>query len=222
MTKRIALILWLLPLAALTGCGGGDNNNAPPPTTDAVVSMEPAGPTETPPPTPPALGPVIAHVSRVYDGDNAFVGSVKATEKQPIHLNEHFYTGAGTKMEVTFEDDGTTTLLDANTDPSIFKKAQCLWIRLTSGTIAVRNKDPVCVEAGSAKANQHSYVLYQANGGTTTIAVFEGEVTTILPPGYTVTAGQMLTVQNGETAGPQPMDQETINRLQAWIPQIIL
>lgn len=219
MTRRIALILSLLPVAALTGCGGGDNDSAPPPTTDAIVNMEPAEPT---PPPPPALGPVIGHVSAVYGGDNAFVGSVKAREKLPIHLNEHFYTGAETKMEVTFEGDGTTTLLDADTDPTILEKAQCLWISLTSGTMAVRNKNPICIQAGLFKGSQHSYVLYRVNGAATTVAVFEGEVTTISPPGYTVRTGQILTMQSGETTGPQPMDQETINSLQSWIPRIIL
>lgn len=219
MTKRIAHILSLLPVAALIGCGGGDNNSAPPPTTEAVANMEPAVPAEQ---TPPQLGPVIGHVSAVYEGDNAFVGSVKATEKLPIHLNEHFYTGAGTKMEVTFEGDGTTTLLDADTDPTILEKAKCLWISLTSGTMAVRNKNPICIQAGLFKGSQHSYVLYRVNGAATTVAVFEGEVTTISPPGYTVRTGQILTVQNGETTGPQPMDQDTINNLQSWIPRIIL
>jgi len=146
---------------------------------------------------------------------------VRATEKQPIHLNEHFYTGPGTKMEVTLENGGII-LLDQLTDPNFFTTARCFWIRLTSGTMTVRNKDPMCAEAGSAKVNQHSYVLYQANGGTTTVAVFEGQVATIEPPGITVNSGQMLTVQNGETTGPQPMSQDTINKLQAWIPHVIL
>jgi len=221
MTKRIALILSLMAVAALTGCGGGGNNNAPTETTNVEVNMEPAEPTPTIPPTPPPLGEVVGKVSNIY-GENAFVGSVKATVGLAIHLNEHFYTGAGTKMEVTLAKDGSAIWLDQNTDPDFFTSVSCFWIRLTKGTMAVTNKNPMCAAAGQTKSSQHSYVLYQANGGTTTIAVFEGEVTTISPPGYTVKTGQILTVQNGETTGPQPMDQDTINQLQAWIPRIIL
>jgi hypothetical protein len=219
MSKRIALILSLLPVVALTGCNRGGNSAQPQETTNAVVVPEPAEPV---PPTPPPLGPVVGHVSNVSEGENAFVGPTKATVGLPIHLNEHFYTGPGTKMEITLEDGRGTVWLDQLTDPNFFTSARCFWIRLTKGTMAVTNKDPMCAEAGLAKSSQHSYVLYQANGETTTIAVLEGEVTTITPPGYTVRTGQILTVQNGATTGPQPMDQDTINRLQAWIPRIIL
>ena len=219
MMKPIALILSLAAFAALTGCGDGGSDNPPTETTNVDMNAESGGPTETPQP-PPALGAIIGHVSNIYEGENAFVGEGRATEKQPIHLNEHFYTGAGTKMEITL-DNGAVILLDQNTDP-FFTTAKCFWIRLTSGTMTVRNKDPMCTQAGPTKSNQHSYALYQANGGATTIAVFEGEVTTISPPGYTVRTGQILYVRNGETPGPQPMSQDTINQLQGWIPRIIL
>jgi len=218
MMKRIALVLSLCAFVASTGCGRG-NDNAPP--SDIAVNMEPAEP-EAPAPTPPPLGAVIAHVTRIHDGTNAFVGSATATVGMVIRLNEEFRTGAGTKMEVTLDKDGSIILLDENTDPNFFTTARCFWVRLTKGRMAVTNKDPMCTEAGSAKSNQHSFVLYQANGETTTIAVFDGQVTTIEPPGFTVNAGQMLVVQNGETSGPTTMSQDTINQLRAWIPVVIL
>jgi len=216
MTNRIALIL--LAFAAAAGCGRGSDDTTT--TTMNVVENAESANAVTPPQQQPPLGKVVAHVTRLY-GTNAFVGSARAAEGQPIRLNEHFYTGAGTKMEVTLEKDGSTIVLDENTDP-FFTTVRCFWIRLSKGTMAVTNKDPVCAEAGSAKGRQHSFVIYQVNGGTTTIAVFDGQVTTIEPPDITVNAGQILTVQNGQTSGPQPMDQDTINRLQAWIPRVIL
>jgi hypothetical protein len=217
MTNRIALIL--LAFAAAAGCGRGSDETTTT-MTNVVVNAESAN-TVTPKQQPP-VGEVVGHVTRLFDGTEAFVGSARATEGMAIRLNEHFYTGAGTKMEVKLDTDGSVIMLDQNTDPGFFTTARCFWIRLTSGTMTVTNKNWMCAETGSAKFGQHSYVLYRASGTTTTVAVFEGEVTTISPPGYTVRTGQILTVQNGETSGPQPMDQATINSLQAWIPRIIL
>jgi hypothetical protein len=165
----------------------------------------------------------VAHVSAIFGGNAAFVGQVQAKEGQPIYDGDHFYTGPGTKMEVTLDDDGTTILLDANTDPSVLKKAQCFWIRLTSGTMTVINHRETCVDANGAKFTQHSNVLYGAYGGRVTVAVFNGSVTMNQPPGYTINAGQILILQNGNPVGqPQPMSQDMINRLQAWIPRVIL
>lgn len=219
MTKRIALVL--LAFAAVAACGGGGGGGQGD-TTEMTNAVENSESTTLTPPQPPPLGEVVGHVTRLFDGTEAFVGSAKATEGMAIHLNEHFYTGAGTKMEVKLDKDGSIILLDQNTDPNFFTTARCFWVRLTKGTMAVTNKDPLCAEAGSAKGSDHSFVLYQVSGGTTTIAVFDGQVTMIEPPGITVNAGQMLTVQNGEANSPQPMDQDTINRLQAWIPRTIL
>jgi hypothetical protein len=221
MTKGIALILSLFAFAAVGGCGKGGGDSAPATDVNMIaVPVENTANTATPE-QHPALGEVIAHVTRLY-GTNAFVGSVNATEGMAIRLNEHFYTRAGTKMEVSLDKDKSIILLDENTDPDFFTTAECFWIRLTSGRMAVTNKNPLCAKAGKTKSSQHSFVIYQATGATTTIAVFEGQVTTIEPPDFTVNAGQMLTVQNGETSGPQTMSQDTINQLQAWIPRVIL
>jgi len=215
MTNRIAFILSLLPIAALTGCAGV--------TIDCPgcgVGTGTAGTLQPPPPPPPHVQ--VAHVSNIFGGSNAFVGSTRASINQPIFLGEHFFTGAGTKMEVTIEDGGTV-LLDQNTDPGFFTVMQCFWIRLSSGAMTVTNKKEMCVDAGGAKVTQHSYVLYTVHGGQETVAVFEGSVTLRSPPGYTLTAGQILVLQNGRPVGPpRQMSQDEINRLQAWIPRVIL
>lgn len=224
MIKRIALILSLLPLATLTGCAG--------------IALDCPTCFQTPQQPPPAMqtcpnGSVIsatdscpqqriqvARVTAIY-GTAAFVGSAPAKYGQAIFTGDHFYTGPGTKMEVTL-DDGGTIVLDENTDP-LFEKAKCFWIRLTSGTMNVYNKREMCVAAGSAKVTQHSNVMYAARGGRVTIAVFEGQVTTIQPAGYTINGGQIFVVQNGNPVGPpRPMSQDVINRLQSWIPRVIL
>jgi ferric-dicitrate binding protein FerR (iron transport regulator) len=204
MIKRIALFL-LFPVFALTACAG------------VALDCPTCGGTMEVPPTAQ-----VAHVSAIYDGTAAFVGTAPAKDGQPIYPGDHFFTGPGTKMEVAIEGGGTI-LLDANTDPNFFATAQCFWIRLTSGVMTVSNKREMCVDAGGAKVTQHSYVLYAARGGRVTVAVFEGLVTTIEPPGYTVTAGQILYLQNGKPVGPpRQMNQDMINRLQSWIPRVIL
>lgn len=203
MTNRIALILSLLPLATLTGCAGM--------VLDCPTCLE----------TPPRVQ--VAHVSAIYGGTAAFVGSAPARGGQPIFTGDQFYTGAGTKMEITFEDGGATVVLDANTDPSIIKIAQCFWIRLSTGSMTVTNQRKTCVDAGGSKFSQSSYVLYSVQGGRVTVAVFNGNSTMNDPPGYTINGGQILFLQNGVPVGPpRPMSQTESNRLQAWIPRVIL
>lgn len=209
MRHPIVRILSLLAVAALADCTGMP-----------LDCPGCTGPTSQPPQLP---DDVVAHVSAIYDGTNAFVGSSRAAVNQPIHLNEHFFTGSGTKMEVSIDGIGTV-LLDQNTDPNLFKTAKCFWIRLTSGMMTVNNTSTVCVDnTGGGKFTQHSYVLYAAQGGRLTVAVFEGQVTTIEPPGYTINGGQIFLLQGGKPVGPpRQISRDTINRLQAWIPRTIL
>src|SRR4051812_28139292 len=104
-------------------------------------------------------------------------------------------------MEVTLESGGTV-VLDENTDPSFFQTAKCFVIRLFSGKMTVTNSRPVCVENGPNVAGQHSYVLYEASSGSLRMTVFQGQVTTISPPGFTINPGESMVLQNGRAASP--------------------
>jgi ferric-dicitrate binding protein FerR (iron transport regulator) len=166
----------------------------------------------------------VAHVSAIYDGSAAFVGAMPAQQNQPIFEGDHFYTGAGTKMEIAIEKGGTV-VLDANTDPNIFITAKCFVLRLLSGKMVVNSTptNPACVESGSNAAGQHSSVLYEASGNSLRITVFQGRVTTIRPPGIIVDAGQSVVLQNGRVASPpQRVSQQLLDRMQSWIPRVIL
>jgi ferric-dicitrate binding protein FerR (iron transport regulator) len=206
--------LSILGLAALASCVPIDCPTCvfPPP---PVVSPQPV--------VEPVPHVQLGHVSAIYDGSAAFVGSTQASINQPIFEGDHFYTGPGTKMEVAIEKGGTV-LLDANTDP-FFQSAKCFFIRLLSGKMVVNStpSNPLCVESGPNAAGQHSSVLYEASGSSLRITVFDGQVVTIRPAGVVVNAGQSATLQNGRLASPpRQLPPEILNRLQSWIPRVIL
>jgi len=166
----------------------------------------------------------VAHVTNIDGGTAAFVGSAPAHVNQPIFAGDHFYTGAGTKMEIAI-DNGGTVVLDANTDPNFFTTATCFVIRLFSGQMAVNSTptNPVCVEKGPNVAGQHSYVVYQANANSLRITVLEGQVVTISPPGVVINAGQSAVLQDGRVASPpQQVPPPVLNRIRSWIPIRIL
>ena len=214
MTKLIRA-LSILGLAVLTSC-------VPIDCPTCVFPLPSAASPQPIPSTPPHVQ--VAHVSNIFDGSAAFVGSTPASQGQPIFEGDHFYTGAGTKMEVTLEGGGTV-MLDANTDPNLFTSAKCFVLRLLSGKMVVNStpSNPLCVESGPNAAGQHSSALYEASGDSLRITVFEGQVMTIRPPGIVVNAGQTTTLQGGRVASPpRQLPPEILNRLQSWIPRVIL
>ena len=166
----------------------------------------------------------VAHVSAIYGSGAAFVGTAIAHVNEPIFEGDHFFTRAGAKMEVTVESGGTI-VLGENTDPNLYLKTRCFLIRLFSGQMTVKTKNNECaeVESGPNAAGQHSYVLYQANPASRrlTITVFEGQVTTIRPPGVTINAGQTMVLQNGQVASPpRQLPGAVLQRMQqSWIQE---
>lgn len=207
---RLIRAMSVFSLALLSGCV---------PLACPTCTTSPAVPSTTAA-TPPV--PVqVAHVSAIYNGSAAFVGSTAARVNEPIYLGDHFYTGAGTMMEVTLESGGTV-MLDENTDPGFFQTAKCFIIRLLSGRMTVTNTQPLCVENGPNVAGQHSYVLYEAHSGSLRITVFQGQVTTLSPSGFTINAGQSMILQNGRAVGPpRQLSPAILNRMQSWIPRVI-
>jgi ferric-dicitrate binding protein FerR (iron transport regulator) len=212
---KLIRALSILSLAALASC-------VP---IDCPTCVFPVPPTAS---TQPVLEPVshikVAHVSNIFDGTAAFVGSTVAQINQPIFEGDHFFTGAGTKMEVTIETGGSV-MLDANTDPNLFTSAKCFVLRLLSGKMVVNStpNNPLCVESGSNAAGQHSSVLYESDGRSLTITVFEGQVITIRPSGVLITTGQSATLKDGRLASPpQQLSQDILNEKQSWIPRVIL
>lgn len=212
MQNRIVPILIILAAATVASCSG-------------AAGIDGLSSANTLPPRAPSCERV-AHVTALYGGSFAYIEhegrSVPAKFNDPICLGDQFRTGPGTKLEVTFESGGTVTL-DVNTDPNFFQTAECFFISIFTGRMAV-NKNDVCIQSGANKARQHSYVLYEAvpNAASLEIMVIQGRVETIDPAGYTVRAGQRIMLSRGQPlAPPTAVDPAVLSRLQSWVPVVI-
>lgn len=74
-----------------------------------------------------------------------------ATVGRRIHVGDRFFTGAGTRMALSFARGGSVEL-DENTDPGLLQELECLVISLFHrGRLFVDATD-VCVESLGSKS----------------------------------------------------------------------